>query len=290
AIVDWGLSKLFAWTDHALGLPTGSSLRIFKAGVNLYKAWKAYKAAKAVNDVAQMAQASDKMNAAKMDLIKIGIDIAVHKYLGKTISKWEDDLGMIPGTLEQLVSALIFSAFFGGPGLGIAIVIAVFGYLMGAKYYYYCTPDGYYPEMGLPNYEENDISDVGEFGGRISIIEGRQALLNRIIEEGSIKSAQYKANRLIGDMLMMQYNSKYNDFAGQPVIPVQIMTGREEDVESWNAMITSNMCQARLGAGAVSFGGVCGFPNRKGLPDPASDIRLGVWANPQTVGWTHIGY
>jgi hypothetical protein len=87
----------------------------------------------------------------------------------------------------------------------------------------------------------------------------------------SIAAAQYKARRLVVDVLTAQEEPLYSD-----VTPSQIMTGRQEDVDFVNSLVNSNICSH---IDRESVGGICG-----------GDTLAGVWANPQTVAWTHIGF
>jgi hypothetical protein len=223
--------------------------------------------------------AADIYKAAKTALMQAVISIAVQKILGKALAGIEDSLGLVPGSLTPVVATAIFNAvakFFAVDPVSWTITIALFVLtnLFGVyKMEYWCNADGYYPALQEPNYEQNDVTDLGRWGGKLG--KG----LDEKMQEGAIKAAQYKAKRLIGDILMVQYSKKFNDSNGQPLIPTQVMTGRKEDVVFWNNLITTNMCQAKLGdTKAYAVEGVC------------SGTRMGVWENPQTVAWTHIGF
>jgi hypothetical protein len=91
------------------------------------------------------------------------------------------------------------------------------------------------------------------------------------MKQKSIESAQYKASRLISDVLYMQDNPAFKE-----IVPSQIMTGRAEDVATWNNVVSDKMCKW---INAKAQGGICG-----------GNTRAGLWANPQTIAWTHIGY
>lgn len=304
-VVNWAVNKVMSGVDHALGLEAGTSLQVYKASVNLYKAWKAYKGAKTAENAAKFKEAG-------IVLARMVTDIIVHKLVGKEIAGIEEDLGMIPGTLEQLVSTLAYQyvvapalhAVFGvnwflGPwGIIASVLIAALGWLAGAQYYYQCNADGYYStskpndindgdiqRSGTPNYDQNDVSDIGEWGGKLT--SKRAEALQKTMQQKYIAAAQYKAKRLIGDMLMLPTEAKYNDASGEPVMPIQIMTGRKEDVEYWNALITSNMCQARFGPSVIACGGICGEKSADGT---CTTTLMGIWSNPQTTAWTHIGF
>jgi hypothetical protein len=71
------------------------------------------------------------------------------------------------------------------------------------------------------------------------------------------------------------------DRTGDPEqIPVQIMTGRVEDVGPNVQLVKNNVCD-KVGSSDVQENtAVCsGWRSRSGL-----------WANPQTTSWTHIGF
>ncbi len=264
----------------------------------------------ALNDTAQAAQkAAEAQKAAKLAgygaavgaVIQFAIGLLVDKLLGKQIGQWEEALGLVPGTLAPVISAGIYtlalpamnaaiyaaapslgSSFLPALGpwgwaaiIGIFIIMNLFGVY---RVEYWCTADGYFPKLGQPNYLENDISPYGVWGGRVN------GSLNDIIKNMSIKVAQYKAQRLIGDMLEMQYNSDFNDYNGMPTVPTQIMTGREEDVEYWKNVVETNVCQQRLGDRAHLI-----FDGKNAVCD-AGMRRMGLWFNPQTTAWTHIGF
>ena len=91
----------------------------------------------------------------------------------------------------------------------------------------------------------------------------------------SIKAAQYKARRLIQDVLAMHENPLFAD-----VYPSQIMTGRQEDADALEYSIQTNLCDK---IGETVKNGICG-DNSDGA------AHAGVWGNSQTVAWTHIGF
>lgn len=209
----------------------------------------------------------------------------------------------------------------------VVIIVAVLINLFGVyKVDYYCTADGYYPfvdgggiertpwkpwapylkaaaasgnmvflsagavltsasgkwksyDPNIPQWalNKNDISGLG-------IWDGKDASGNT---KKTIEAAQYKANRLIGDLLNIQESPMFK--GGDTVMtPVQIMTGRQEDVDDWNDSVTVNLCRKRLGDKSVAVSGVCGSCSVLGKCE--GNTRMGLWANPQTIAWTHIGY
>lgn len=306
AVVNFGLSKVFSWTDKALGLKDGQSLQIFTATKNIYKAYKlsreanaAYELAKGTAGEAKAKLAADKakeqVTAAISAAVQFVITIIVDKLLGKTISQWEYDLELVPGSLLPVISGIIYEgvaaatnaiggstllASMGPYGwLGIAAVFLLTNLFGIYKVEYWCSADGVYPELGVADASKYDVSDLGYWGGRVGSGD-----LNQKLKAGMIAAAQYKARRLIGDLMEIQYNSTFNDNNDEPVTPIQIMTGRTEDVEYWKDVVATNVCKKRLGDDAeliYSEGvAVCN----------AGENRMGLWQNSQTVAWTHIGF
>jgi hypothetical protein len=108
------------------------------------------------------------------------------------------------------------------------------------------------------------------------------------MQEKAIQTAQYKANRLIKDLLSMQANPKYNDSSGEPTVPIQIMTGRQVDVDELTGMVSENMCQKRLGEDYIAKNGICVKVNN--AAKSLSVTRMGLWFNPQNVAFTHVGF
>lgn len=248
---------------------------------------------------AQVAAKKEALSQAASAGVQFVIGILVDKLLGKTLAGIENSLGLVPGTLAPIVAAGIYDlavpalnsaiAAMGGPvnllqtlGFGgWAMILA--GFILTNLFGVYrvelwCTADGYYPEYGKPDYQKNDISGMGVWGGVVD------ANINNVIKNKSVEAAQYKANQLIGDMMEIQYNPDFNDLNGLPTIPTQIMTGRAEDVDYWKFVVGTNVCQQNLGTGTELL-----FDGSTAVCD-AGMRRMGLWQNPQTTAWTHIGF
>ncbi|MFA7252939.1 MAG: hypothetical protein WC107_00110 [Patescibacteria group bacterium] len=277
--------------------------------------------------------------AAFQIIVQMTIDYLVEKYLGETISGWEEDLNLVPGSLMVLVSTAAYASIaiaahaIAGAWIipmvdpvTIAITLLTFLAINLFSTYrveYWCSVDGYYPykdssppssfwdklsgrssgnqninlsgdplsllDTPVNNFtipssamQKNDISGIGVFGGNAA----HSSALNKTLEKKKILAAQYKARRLIGDVLSIQYDSKYNDSTGEALIPTQIMTGRSEDVTFWNDMVSTNICQQRLGKDALAVNGIClGFDS-----EGKAKTKEGLWANTQTTVWTHVGF
>ena len=124
-----------------------------------------------------------------------------------------------------------------------------------------CTADGYYPEMQSPP------SDAIYDNGHLGTFDGLNTDARRV---NFVKAAQYKARRLVGDALNLPAA-----FKTQQITPSQIMTGRREDVDYWFPTTAKVIYQYT------------------GYPDPTTGLlstRAGVWQNPQTTMYTHIGF
>lgn len=203
---------------------------------------------------------------------------AIMKTWGEEIANFEQKHALTPGSTSTVIGGVVSYAVgtvlhaiapalfpaMGPAGLGLAVVMFVGMNLFGVyKSDIKCSPDGYYPEMESPS--EAVDSDSG-----ILIWDGTSEDQN---EKNYIASAQYKAKRLILDALEMHNNPIYKD-----TFPSQIMTGRNDDAIAVNDSITYNMCRI-IDENMVAIAGICG-----------GNTRAGVWGNPQTTTYTHIGF
>ncbi|MCX6808332.1 MAG: hypothetical protein NTW50_01530 [Candidatus Berkelbacteria bacterium] len=197
--------------------------------------------------------------------------------------------GDISGLIQGQLTSMLSSALALGPigaymqlanmlGLG-GLVSGLTGGLLGGSttIELFCTGDGYYPQLEKPDPINKDVG-TGVWGGDV-----QDPNFQQIMQEHFISTAQYKARRLIGDVLQTQNSSQYNDPDQEVTVPHQILTGRREDVEYWKNSITVNMCQIVLGSSAQAYyedgKAVCG-----------GNTRVGVWYDPSSVAWTHIGF
>jgi len=97
--------------------------------------------------------------------------------------------------------------------------------------------------------------------GNLGIFNGMDANARK---QGFVQAAQYKARTLAGDALML--SERIGD---ETAIPSQIMVGRQEDADYWSYKIDDVICS--------KIGGCEG-------------TRAGMWKNPQTTSYTHIGF
>ncbi|MCL5410738.1 MAG: hypothetical protein M1324_02685 [Patescibacteria group bacterium] len=296
----------FSWADKQLGWKPGTAALVYEDGRKLYENYnKVNNLNRQINTLDdQIAKTTDPelkkgfiesrdskvkekqkaWTAAQLIAIEI-INNQVSKFLersfGKGIADLEEKWGLVPGSLMMLtesVSAVgvawglqqtglaIFKGAAAGAGpmlwmaLAMFVAINLFGvYKVDVK----CSADGYFPRLENPNPSANDITNLGIWDGKDP----------NTMQQKSIEAAQYKAKRLIADMLDMQNNPLYKD-----IVPNQIMTGRNEDVIALNASISANIC-AQADSSLFAISGICG-----------GNTQAGVWANPQTTAYTHIGF
>jgi len=196
---------------------------------------------------------------------------------GAKIAAFEQKMSIVPGSLEGLIQGFVTSGLMLAVGsltlnpflvtmsigefvksLLMFVGINLFGfYATELK----CSADGYYPEIESP-------SPAADSNSGIAVWNGMNADAS---QRNTIAAAQYKAKRLILDVLEMHNNPIYKD-----VYASQIMTGRNEDVLALNDDINENMCSV---IGLVSIAGICN-----------GDTQAGVWENLQTTTYTHIGF
>ncbi len=216
------------------------------------------------------------INTLVISFISDQITKYIYAMFGEGIAQFEQKFGLVPGSMAILIGAgvsfgvatglhALFPHAFGSMGpaglyaaLAMFVVINLFGFY---KTEIKCDADGYFPAIETPSMAVDSNSGIGEWDGQDS----------NAAQNSSIAAAQYKAKRLILDALEMHKNPIYKD-----TYPSQIMTGRNEDVIAVNDAITENMCSK---IGLISIAGICG-----------GNTRAGVWENPQTTTYTHIGF
>lgn len=230
------------------------------------------------------------LGAAISATLAFALNTATEKLLGDELLKLDADWNLPPGTMMAVagvatgyLSTAIVHAFI--PKFPIMtpemLAIQLIGVLIYALAGVYevdvtCTADGYYPEQR----EASDTvveTGLGEWNG---------ADLN-IHRQKSMEAAQYEARQLAGDMLKAQFNPLFAD-----VIPNQIMTGRNEDVNYWSSLINDNICR-RIGENySIDATGVCTAQKNKdgSVGTHTTEERAGVFRNPQNVAFTHIGF
>ncbi|PIU24020.1 hypothetical protein COT12_03270, partial [Candidatus Berkelbacteria bacterium CG08_land_8_20_14_0_20_39_8] len=245
------------YKDWAIGKITGwadKALGLPSGSVfTAYSMYRNYAAAReALFAAKNFGSAADVTNArANLDSIKASaIAFVVNLVFSKQIGQFENAIGLVPGTGSMLVTMLISG--FNPVSVAIFVLMNLFGVY---KTVITCTADGYYPRIDQkPDPTVSDNSSLGTFSG-----------LNPTAKKaGYIQAAQYKNRTLIGDVLSL--SERIGD---QTAIPSQIMTGRQEDVDYWQYKVDDVICS--------KVGGCAG-------------TRAGLWVNPQTTGYLHIGF
>ncbi len=242
----------------------GASASPEQVAANL-KATGAAGSAKVKDVYAQHDAADASLQKAKINVATLKaslVTFAVNILFSDQMASIDQSLGLVPGSTSLVVGQLI-SSYYGvamNPMLFAAIFVAM--NLFGVyKVELQCTADGYYPGIEQP--PADSVSDNGNLG----IFDGMNPTTRKA---GYVKAAQYKARSLLGGVLDMP--SIFND---QRMTPSQIMTGRREDVDYW-------YWKTKL----VIY-------KYTGEPDPSTGLlssRAGLWQNPQTTAYTHIGF
>lgn len=290
---NWAIEKVTGFADKALGLPKGTTYTAYTmyrnlsaarsaisaatsaistATTSLTNAEMALEAAQHAGDVAgieaaranieaaktgiasgetKLAEAKTNFTALKAELITFIITMV----FSKQIAAVESALGLVPGTGAILVGIAVswlMGAAINPYAIAIFVLINLFGvYKVELK----CTADGYYPSLeDPPDPAKYDNPGLGVFNG----------LNNNVKKEKFVEAAQYKARTLAGDALMLSERT-----GDELAIPSQIMVGRQEDADYWLYKMDEVICS--------KIGGCFG-------------TRAGMWKNPQTTFYTHIGF
>ncbi len=262
---DWGISKITGWADKALGLPSGTAFTIYTtyreivaanaaiSSANMAVAGAADAATGGAAEAKNLVTANKQLADAKGNLSNVesaGIAFVVNLVFSKQIGQFETAVGLVPGTGSMLVSMLITG--FNPISVAIFVLMNLFGVY---KTEVTCTADGYYPGVDAkPDPSVSDNGNLGTFNGLDPTAK----------KSGYITAAQYKAKTLAGDVLALSERT-----GDALAIPSQIMTGRQEDVDYWQYKVDDVICS--------KVGGCSGS-------------RAGLWVNPQTTNYTHIGF
>jgi|GEM_PF-5967221 len=250
---NWGLQKLFAWGDKALGLQAGSVYQMYSAGVKVVQAIKAAQAADqfanfadSLDDGSAQAGAyADKADSAanKADAnVSVAeaaaVAVVINIVFKSQISDEEKNLGLVPGTGAIAVGILTSIAFGAAvPWAEIALFIALnlFG-VYKVEVFQQATGDGYYPFTGRygqtqlkPNEYPDPHPPVGTF----------DAKNKTTYQSGLEAAAQAKVYYVLQDLLIMP--AKWGPTIGVDPnslwIP-QIYTARQQDVVNLDYLIS----------------------------------------------------
>lgn len=250
------------WADDTLNLPAGTTYGLYNSLKTIQSAQNALRTAELAQNASDIINAKTDLANAKADAIAFAINMVFSKQVGQM----ESSLGLVPGSgamLVTMLTQLALSVPVNPITLGIFIAMNLF---MVYKQVVICSADGSYPKMeDPPDPTKWDVAGLGEFN----------ALNEKARDNGYIAAAQYKAGQLVFDLLSMKDRT-----GDKEQVPVQIMTGRVEDVGPNIALVEKNICD-KVGSSSVQENtGVCaGWRSRSGL-----------WANPQTISWTHVGF
>jgi len=207
----------------------------------------------------------------KTNLYAAVVSFVIEKLFSKQFAAIEQALGLVPGSLMLLVGMAIEALFgvmqvvtIGGVGVPIALIVFVLMNLfLVYKTELICSPDGSFPYIDpAPDPSKWDVSGIGLFDG----------MNDTLRDQKYVEVAQYKANRLVGDMYEMPYRT-----GDEKLVPTQVMTGRQEDVISWAPYINDTVCK-KIGGRDRDGDGRC------------DGTRAGLWQNAQMGSYTHIGF
>ena len=252
------------------------------------------------------------LNAAKAAIVTYVVMAIINKVFGESMANLDKSLGLVPGTTAMVVGVAV------GVGVGLAFGVAPNPYLIAVqlliiigmnlfgvyKFDVYCDADGFYPEGDISRVQwRSPYGPTGLFGLSISPSStssnpaDEAALANAPNATGlgiwdgtnidthrqkTIEAARTRARQLVGDILLMHNSPRYRD-----VIPSQIMTGRQEDVNFWATAADENICKLIGDNYYFDKAGGC----RTGtVENPGTAVRAGLWANPQVTAFTHIGF
>ena len=292
---DWVIGRISNWADRKLGLPSGTMYQFYSfydqyqaiqtlstlmnkldpgtigamGGENFgliegYGNYLAENAGLPAEELKTFKEwAKPKLKNIKTDLYAAMISFVIDLAFSKQIASLEQAIGLVPGSGALLVTMAVNILL--GVSVTVPLVMFIALNLFGVyKTIFSCTPDGYYPAMESPpdSNKWDSASGVGTFN----------ALNPRIREQKYIESAQYKANRLVGDLYEMPYRT-----GDENLVPTQVMTGRREDVISWAPYLNDTVC-TKVGGGDASDDGIC------------NGTKAGLWQNPQMTSYTHIGF
>ncbi len=295
---NWVIGRISSWADRKLGLPSGTMYQFYSFydqysaitnlssvlskfdagtkgisevakfdnfGAGIIEGYGKYVAGLGEGEVADSLKewAKPRLDNMKADLYAALISFVIDLAFSKQIASLEQSLGLVPGSGTLLVTMAVNVLL--GVAVTVPLVMFVALNLFGVyRVIYSCTPDGYYPAIEDPPDPNkwDSSSGVGTFN----------AMNPKIREQKYIESAQYKANRLVGDLYEMPYRT-----GNESLVPTQVMTGRSEDVITWAPYLDDTVCK-KVGGGTALDDGIC------------DGTKAGLWQNPQMSSYTHIGF
>ncbi len=275
--IDFGINIVANWADKTFGLPIGSTLKIYNYYVQFQNALETYHIMQQTQAIAQrvfeLTGDAEFLKEATKDLASAeaavnAVKVAFYTWVITTIFQKQlvaidQSLGLVPGSSAMLVGMTVELLVTGAVspwGIALFILTNLFGVY---RIDVICTACGYYPEI-------DNVVSTGPLGQRQKIVpdvakncplgefNGADATTFR---QHSVEAAQFKVRQLLTDVYNMPKVLKDDN-----LIPTQIMTLRQEDVDYFSSQL-----QEYYGA-------------------PAVRGNSGLWANDLMWDHIHIGY
>jgi hypothetical protein len=260
------------------------------------------------------AKAKYQVNVAKTELYSFVLTTALNAIFGKDFGNFDKDMNFVPGTTAMLVGLAVesmttlllhcFDLTTAVISLATIVIMNLFGIY---RYDVYCSADGFYPDGSKAKWNlstslalqyggapaasfttpslSNNPDDISRLTNTpnatgLGIWDGSN---NQTHQAKSIAAAQVRARQLIGDLLYMQDSPRFRE-----AIPNQIMTGSQRDVEYWAKAADEKLCK-KMG-NDYYFDPAQGNCRSGSRTNPGAPTRVGVWKNPQTTAFTHVGF
>lgn len=243
---DYSINIVTNWADQKMGLPAGSTKLVYDYYTKYQAAVKAYRDAQALGDAVKIAESATALNGLKADAISFVVTTAFQKQL----LAMDQSLGLVPGSSGMLVGMATSYWIAGAVNpymIGYFVLTNLFGvYRIDVT----CTACGYYPALESMSAQISSCP-LGEFDGTSE----------DAYRTNSISGAQWKVNQLINNVLQMP--KALND---DNLTPTQIMTLRQEDIDSFNDTLNDLYGSA------------------------STRMNSGLWTNKLMWDHIHIGY
>lgn len=265
-MVDFAWSKVTSWIDERFEWSPGTAYAMYQMYKGFETARKAYIAAKAAGDIVKQAKANGDIAAAKAALYTYVLTTVFKKQL----SALDEKLGLVPGSMAQMVGIGVQLIMNVNPWIAIAILVVTNLFTMRVtSIEYMCTPCGYYPGY-QPNIAPTGFVPFSALRSSLPIpdnydsecpIESFDAYKDEQYREGLKKSASYKAKMIMKDSLDI------GEVTGDEFLrPTQVIMNNLDDVQENAYLITE----------------LYGSIDQRGY--------MGVWANENVTQHVHVGY
>lgn len=257
--LDYGINIAANWADKEWDLPPGTTKMVYDYGVQYQAALKTYREASlAVEKAKTVGEGAEAMEV--LENSKLKAEASINNLEAEAIStiityafqeelvKMDRQLGFVPGSSSMLVGMAVQYFLLGAINpwsIGLFVVTNLFGIY---KIDVTCTACNYYPKI-TPELLRDQNCPLPEFDGKSQ----------EAFKTNSITAAQWKVNKLIGDVLNMP-----EVLGDDNLRPTQIMTLRQEDVNAYQSQV--NQLYGRLSG------------------------NTGLWANQLMWAHIHIGF